>query len=308
MIGISGISVYAPEDYIDNIAQAEKFGHDAKFVRKRLGPVKLPIVGESMDTSDMALLAFNNLMDEYNVEKSEVEAVIIVTQNPDGEGLPHAAAIMHGKAGLEDSVAAFDISLGCSGYVYGLSVLKGLMVECGMKQAVLITADPYSKVVDRTDRTTSLLFGDAATATLLTNNPKIAIGRPLMSSRGADWKSLFVQDGVVNMNGRAVYDFAREAVPKQIVEYFEKNKIDLNSIDLVALHQGSSAIIDAIKSKFPDHKGKFINNLECHGNTVSSSIPIVLKEHFIDNDQIKNVLISGFGVGLSWATNILRKI
>jgi 3-oxoacyl-[acyl-carrier-protein] synthase-3 len=308
MIGINGISIYCPQSYIDNIEQGEKFDHDEKFIRKRLGPIKLPIVDVGIDTSDMAMFALNRLVKEYKIDKSEIEALVVVTQNPDGEGLPHTAAIVHDKAGLADSVAAFDISLGCSGYVYGLSVLKGLMVECGMEKAVLITADPYSKVVNRNDRASTLLFGDGATATLLTNNPKVGIDKPLMSTRGSGWKSISVENGVLEMNGRAVYDFARHEVPKQIIEYLNKNNLGLDSIDMVALHQGSSAIIDAIKNKFPEHRDKFVNMLENYGNTVSSSIPIVLKECFLDDGNVNSVLVSGFGVGLSWATTRLYKV
>src|SRR5690606_34876431 len=113
------------------------------------------------------------------------QALVVVTQNGDGEGLPHTSALVQTKLGLSTTVAAFDVSLGCSGYVYGLAILKGLMETAGMTDAILITADPYSKVIDPTDRVTTLLFGDAATATLLSNRGEWHIHTPTFGTDGA---------------------------------------------------------------------------------------------------------------------------
>jgi 3-oxoacyl-[acyl-carrier-protein] synthase-3 len=308
MIGINAVATYSPDSFIDNVKQGKKFEHDLGFIKKRLGPLKLPIIGEDECTSDMALKSFNKLIKNHDINKDLIEIVAIVTQNPDGEGLPHASAIFHEKSNLGDSVAVFDISLGCSGYVYGLSIIKSMMKECGMKHGVLITADPYSKVIDRDDRTTSLLFGDASSATYLTDTPIVKIDRPSLCSRGSGWKSLYISNGTIKMNGRDVYDFARKEVPNQINSYMSKNNLNLDDIDMFIMHQGSSAIIDAIKSKYPGHEHKFINNLEEYGNTVSSSIPIALQQVFLNDNSVNNVIISGFGVGLSWATTKLSKI
>jgi 3-oxoacyl-[acyl-carrier-protein] synthase-3 len=129
-----------------------------------------------------------------------------------------------------------------------------------------------------------------------------------LCSRGSSWKSLYVANGVIKMNGRDVYDFARKEVPIQIKSYMNKNNLKSDEIDMFLMHQGSTAIIDAIKNKFPGQEHKFLNNLHSHGNTVSSSIPIALKELFINNTNADNVIISGFGVGLSWATTKLSKL
>lgn len=308
MIGIRAIASYIPDGRIDNLYQAEKFGVGADFIRDKIGAMRLPLKAVAQETSDLALEAVKALTGRYPLNISEIDALIVVTQNPDGVGLPHTAAIVQHKLEMSSKVAAFDVSLGCSGYVYGLSILRGLMEQVGLKNGVLVTADPYSCVINRENRNTSLLFGDAATATWLSRKPEWVFGRPLLETDGAGSKSLYVDDcHELQMNGRHVFNFASVRVPQQINRYFEERNIEPSEIDLFCLHQGSAAIVDAISRRYPDVQDRFVKDIVETGNTVSSSIPLLLEKHVLGK-ELKRVLICGFGVGLSWATNLIEKV
>ena len=308
MIGIKAIASYIPKSHIDNFVQAENFGETSEFIEHKIGAVSLPVMGEEVETSDLAVQAVKNLCREQDLDQSEIDALLVVTQNPDGYGLPHTAAIVHSKLGLSSHVASFDISLGCSGYVYGLSVIRGLMEQTGLQNGVLVTADPYSKVIDRNDRVTSLLFGDVATATWLSDHALWSFRKPLLETQGSGASCLCVdKGGKLHMNGREIFNFAARQVPKQIDRYLEREGLVLTDIDLFCLHQGSGAVLDAISRHYPAVRDRFLKDIRNTGNTVSSSIPLLLQKYVL-GQEFNFVLISGFGVGLSWATNLVERV
>ena len=306
MIGIRSIASFIPNDKIDNIKQAEQFGESDSFITQKIGALRLPVMSSNMDTSDMAVSAVNELVKKHGLVLDEIDVVVVVTQNGDGAGLPHTSAIVQSKLGLNSQVAAFDISLGCSGYVYGLSIIKGFMENVGLRNGLLITADPYSKIIDRNDRITSMLFGDAATATWLTEDSHWKFSKPVLATDGSGAENIEVVDGVLSMNGRQVFNFASKKVPAQIREFLLSRNLEACDIDLFCLHQGSLSIVEAIAKRFPDVKERFLSDIEETGNTVSSSIPLLL-EKLIRDEDLNKILISGFGVGLSWATNIIYR-
>jgi 3-oxoacyl-[acyl-carrier-protein] synthase-3 len=306
MIGIEAVGSYIPTVYVDNKSQAEKFGEKSSFASDRIGALKLPMKEAKEETSDLAVLAFQDLVSNSGLKLDEVECLIVCTQNPDEEGLPHTSAIVQDKLGLSKNVAAFDISLGCSGYVYGLSVIKGFMLASGLTKGVLVTSDPYSKIVNREDKNTSMLFGDAATATLISKEYKFSIGVPLFGTDGSGRENLQCVDGVLQMNGRQVFNFAATNVPTQIRNLLARDNIEFDEIDVFLLHQGSKHIVTTIARKLGVNAEKVPIALENTGNTVSSSIPLLL-ERYMNNSSISRLVISGFGVGLSWATAILDR-
>lgn len=308
MIGIRAIASHLPQGNLDNLEQAQRFGETTDFIHNKIGATTLPLKESKQEASDLAAQAVSKLLEQSGLELANIDALVVVTQNPDGMGLPHTAAILQQKLGMHSQVAAFDVSLGCSGYVYGLSILRGLMEQAGLKNGVLVTADPYSKVINREDRITSLLFGDAATATWLAEDPEWQFGRPLLETDGSGRDSLFVDDQrQLHMNGRQVFNFAAVRVPQQINCYLVENGLSATDIDLFCLHQGSAAIIDAISRRYPKVQERFVKDIRETGNTVSSSIPLLL-EKYVLGKEINRVLICGFGVGLSWATNVIEKV
>lgn len=308
MIGVRAIASCIPDNRMDNLEQAARFGETPEFINTKIGATSLPVISTNEETSDLAVAAVRKLCDSQGLKPDDIDALVLVTQNPDGKGLPHTSAIVQHKLGLSSAVAAFDVSLGCSGYVYGLSVLRGLMNEAGLKNGVLVTADPYSKVINRDDRVTSLLFGDAATATWLADDAKWHFGAPFLETDGSGHETLYVDErNQLHMNGRLVFNFASVRVPQQISRYLNDAGLQAKDIDLFCLHQGSAAIIDAIARRFPEVRERFVKDMQNTGNTVSSSIPLLLEKHVM-NRNIDRVLICGFGVGLSLATNLIERV
>lgn len=306
MIYINNIASYIPDNFIDNYNNADRFSESIQFIDSKIGAAILPRIPDGFNTSDLAVKAVEQLLRKTQLLKKDIEALVVITQNGDFGGIPHTSALVQGKLGLKNDVSCFDLSLGCSGYVYGLSLLKSHMIEMGYHNAILVTADPYSKIINNNDKVTSLLFGDAATATLLSTKGLFSIGRPLLNTDGSGELTL-VKKEYLYMNGRKVFNFAATKVPAQINQYITKYSLDINEIDLFLLHQGSAAIIEVITRKLKSTRDKIPMEMFATGNTVSSSIPLLLEKYLNDKSQ-REIIISGFGVGLSWATNLLRRV
>lgn len=306
MIGIEAIGTYLPPGRIDNRQRMAQFEVDEAFLNEKTGMLRLAVKAEDEETSDLCCKAFADLQAKTTIQLEDIECVVVCTQNPDGKGLPHTSAIVHGKLGLPDTCSVFDISLGCSGFVYGLSVIQSFMQANGLRKGILFTADPYSKIVDERDKNTSLLFGDGATATLISDAPKWLTGKFLFGSYGKENAAIQIKENSQKllMNGRGVFSFSATTVPKNIVSMLEANNLAIEDIDCFALHQGSRYIVETIKKRLgvTDEKCPFV--AADYGNTVSSSIPLLLDS--IDYDA-KHVVIAGFGVGLSWASTVLFK-
>ncbi|KPW67808.1 putative 3-oxoacyl- synthase III [Pseudomonas cannabina] len=307
MIGIKSIASYVPVAGVDNYAQGARFGKDEDFILGKIGSTFLPRKDAGQETSDLCVEAANTLFaNNPQLQRESIDVLIVVTQNGDEEGLPHTAAIVQDKLGLSTNVAAFDISLGCSGYVYGIYALKGFMEAAGLKNGLLITADPYSKIVDPEDRNTTMLFGDAATATWMGEGADWQLGKAKFGTDGSGAPHLKVSNGIFFMNGRQVFNFALLKVPAHLHELLAESDLTPDDIDAFCIHQGSAAIVDAVARRFEDKPEKFLKDMVETGNTVSSSIPLLIEKHVLGSSW-KRVALSGFGVGLSWGSAIIYK-
>jgi len=304
MLGIENIGSYIPPRRLSNFERKEKFGIDDHFIEEKIGVRSVSIKDQLEETSDLGVKAFEDLEKRTKISRGDIEALVVVTQNPD-INIPHASAIVHGKLDLPERCACFDISLGCSGFVYSLSVLHAFMKENSLRKGVLITADPYSKIVDPEDKNTSLLFGDAAAATLLSENPVFVPGKFTFGTLGLEHEKLITRKGVLYMNGRAVFNFAAKTVPGDIRLLAEKNGISLGEIDRFLLHQGSKIIVETIAAKLDIPLSKVPYVIHDYGNTISSTLPLLLKDE-LEGDA-KTIAMSGFGVGLSWSSGLLRR-
>lgn len=306
MIGIKSIASYIPAGRIDNIAQAASFDRDEAFVEAKIGTATLSVKDAGEETSDLCVAAVRNLLAKNpELRLEDVQALIVVTQNGDGEGLPHTSAIAQHKIGLPTSVACFDVSLGCSGFVYGLYVIKGFMEAAGLKNGILVTCDPYSKIMDRNDRMTTLLFGDAATATWIGEDPQWELGPARFGTDGSGADHLIVRDGCFHMNGRQVFNFASLKIIPHMQEVLEEAGLSLDSVDAYCLHQGSGAIVDAIAKRLGENGDRVVKDMFGAGNTVSSTIPLLMERYAFEGSQWQNLVMSGFGVGLSWGSAVL---
>lgn len=307
MYGIESIASYLPFQIESNLDLKEKLSLDVEFLEKKVGVINRRRMAEDEETSDLCCRAFDSLIEKKSINPEEIDFLMVCTQNPDARGLPHTSAIVHQKLGLGDQVAAFDISLGCSGYVYGLSVALSFMKSNDLRKGLFFTADPYSKIVKPDDRNTVLLFGDAATVTLLGKNGIWNLQDCIFSTRGSGASALWCHEDGLFMNGRAIFNFALLSVPAQVKELLEKAGLEPEDIDLFLFHQGSRFMVEQIIRRLGIPEEKAPIDLREKGNTVSSSIPLLL-EDFYQRTDIERILLSGFGVGLSWASCILRQI
>jgi len=305
MIGIKHIASYIPADRISNTERAESLGSSVQQVRERIGFCQLARMAHNEGALAMATQALGRLLAETGLATDDLNALVVVTQNPD-RAIPHLSAELHGRFSLPNHCACFDLGLGCSGYVYGLSVLQSFMQVNNMKRGVLVTADPYSRIVDAQDKATAMIFGDAATATLLDDAPHYMLGRYMFGTQGVDAEKIASTDGVLHMNGRSVFNFAALQVPPHIRETVRVNGLTLNDIDCFLLHQGSRYIVETIAERLQVDKSKVPFMSTDYGNTVSSSIPLMLSE-LMQNSACRRMVLCGFGLGLSWAGTVIQR-
>lgn len=306
MLGIRAIASYLPAVRKRNMDLTANFEVDEQFLRDKVGVLKRAVKAPEQDTSDLALLALQRLIVDQGLSAESIQVLVVVTQNPD-RNIPHVSALVHGRAGLSESCAVFDISLGCSGYVYGLSIVKAFMQSNGLSVGVLITADPYSKIIDESDRNTALLFGDAATATLITGDPVWSLDAFTFGSRGSGWSAIRTDGAKFVMDGRAVFSFAATQVPTDVRRLLDGAGLALNEVDRFVMHQGSRFIVKTIADRLKQPMQKFPVEIENCGNTVSSTIPLIL-EKMQGDSTAATIVLSGFGVGLSWASCLCRRV
>ncbi|MGE3591188.1 MAG: ketoacyl-ACP synthase III [Arcobacter sp.] len=304
MLGIKNIASYLPQNKISNYDKKDQFELDDDFIENKIGVKAHALKEKDEKASDLCVKAFENLLQKENIDINLIDCCVVVTQNPD-YNIPHTAAIVHGKLELPNECACFDISLGCSGYVYGLSNIFSFMKNNGLKKGLLFTADPYSEIVDSEDKNTALLFGDGATVTYVTEEGIYIPKAFSFGTSGKDYKELVCEEKLY-MNGRAVFNFTATTIPKHIQNLLEKNGLEDSSIDKYILHQGSKYIVDTIRKRLKVDEAKVPFDMYEYGNTISSSIPIILEKE-MKSEELKRFVISGFGVGLSWGSAIIEK-
>jgi 3-oxoacyl-[acyl-carrier-protein] synthase III len=319
MPGIVDIAGYLPARMLDNDEMVARFGFERAFLDGKLGIQRRHIAAESEGVADMAVAAARKLIDRAIVDKAEIELVVLCTQNPDYK-LPTTANIVQAALGLPVTVAAFDINQGCSGYVYGLNVTKAMMQANGWKTGLLLTSEAYSKVIDPSDRNTVPLFGDGAAATLVQSGGPGRIGRFTFGSDGSGAQDLIVKaggglnpamvcagEGALRMNGRAIFNFMMSRIPRDVELCLAANSLRVQDVDLFLFHQASRFMVESLASALKLPLEKVPIALAESGNTVSSTLPLLIEAlGGLRALAGKTVLLSGFGVGLSWASTILK--
>ena len=308
MIGINAISIEIPTTRSETALLASAVGVDEDLLRNSMGFARLSRKAPAQEASDLCVAAALKLFSAEGIANSIIDCAVVVTQNPDGYGIPHVAAIVQAKLGLSVSCATFDIGLGGSGYVYGLSVAKSFMESNGLKRGLLFTSDPYSRVVSEYDNKTALLFGDAATVTFLTDEPAWEIGRCDFGTVGTLGHALQVRiklGGRLHMDSNIVSEFAQERASRSLRRAIALNELTMEQIDRILVHQGTRAEVEGIAREVGSPE-KVAFYAETYGDTISSSIPIMLSENIAPTD--KCVALCGYGTGLSWSSTILTRV
>lgn len=309
-VGIEAIEYYLPKRFMTSEELASNFGFDLQFVEEKIGVKRIYIAGENEMTSDLAVAAIKKLFEKRPDIKEKINVIAVCTQTPDYQ-LPHTSALVHKKLGLNMDVACFDIGLGCSGFVYGLSVVKAFMEENDMEYGILVTAETYSKIINVRDKNTKPLFSDAAAVTLIGKKPYLTPLKFTFGTNGNSYDSLILRNqDYLFMDGRGIFEFVATVVPDDLKRCLEINGLKIGDIDYFVFHQASNFMLDTLSKKIGiagDHR--VLKCLDRFGNTVSSSIPIALDTiKGTDGNGGLKILISGFGVGLSWASTILTTL
>ena len=308
------IARYLPKEIRTNQDIAEMHPeYSIEKISKKIGISKRHIAAVDEFVSDMGTSAAEILFGKFNIDKNIIDFLILVTQSPDYL-LPATSSIIHANLELPIDAGNIDINQGCSGYVYGLSLAKGLIKGGVAKNILLITADTYTKYISEEDKSNKTIFGDGASATLVTKNDADNLGEFIFGADGKGVKDLYVRGGALRdsglspeiiMNGPNVFNFTIRVVPKLIENVIKKNNISSDEIDYYIFHQANMFMLSHLKRKIKIPDNKFIIEMEDFGNTVSSTIPLVLENSNIDFTG-KTVLLAGFGVGLSWSAVIIK--
>lgn len=329
MAYIKAIKCFIPPYTLDNNALQEQLKDSCvEKTAKGVGVSNRHIASNDTTAGDMAVEAANKLFEKSGIKREEIDFIIMATQSPD-HFLPPTACIIQDKLNIPTTAGAFDFDLGCSGYVYGLAI-AGSFVDSGLaKNVLLLTGDTITRFIHPEDNN-RVLFGEAASATVVSMNGFVRIGKFEKGSDGSGADCLIVKNGAARhlartghetldnegntrrddyfyMDGSSVFNFTIDRVPSLINETLRQNEISLEEVDHVVLHQANKFMLNTLRKVCHIPKDKFYINLENTGNTTSTTIPLAL-EDCLDKRLFKNgdkVLIAGFGVGLSWAGTVL---
>jgi 3-oxoacyl-[acyl-carrier-protein] synthase-3 len=311
--GIACIASHLPGEPIGNEGLVARHGFDEAFIRDKLGIHRRHFAAQNQYASDLATAAVESLIVRNDLDRASIPLLIVVTQTPD-YCLPHVAALVQERTGLSTDLASFDLSLGCSGYVYGLSVVQSMMTAQGFERALLVTAETYSKLMSEDDRATAPLFGDGATATLLTREPIYVVGKGVFGTDGRGANDLIARGSAVRrdrqeplfMDGRAIFNFVMTRIPGLIDRCLAANGLERQEIDVWVFHQASRYMLDALAPRIGVSKDRMLINIAETGNTTSSSIPLIIEHEVLSSGaKPRRMLLCGFGVGFSWGATVL---
>ena len=331
MAYIKAISYYLPEKVVTNEELLKEFPEwSVDKVAQKVGVDSRHLASEGETAGDMAEKAARILFKEHDIDPQSIDFIMLCTQSPD-YFLPSTACILQDRLGIPTSAGAFDYNLGCSGCIYGMAIAKGLIASGIAKNVLLLTAETYNKYLHPSDKSNRSIFGDGAAACLISTEGIAEIGEFSLGTDGSGANNLIVKTGAARqnqhtgmsveddeghlwyddylyMNGGAIFNFTLDAVPGMMKDILTKNDLAKEVIDYFVFHQANKFMLNTIRKVCVLPKDKFYVNLTETGNTVSSTVLIGLKD-CINNKSITagmKVMISGFGVGLSWGGTILH--
>lgn len=303
----------------DDLARANP-GWDLDLIAEKTGIRQRHLAAPNETASDLGVAAAKKLLSQYNIDPHSIDFLLFCTQTPDCP-LPTTSCMMQDRLGLKTSCGALDFNLGCSGYVYGLSLADGLIRTGSVKRLLFITGETYSKYIDPSDRSLRTIFGDAATATLIESHDQPSISGMQYGTDGKGADTLLVSQSVrpvseslkprhrkrwpsdLYMDGPSLINFAVGAIPQVIDNVLAAEKLSLKDVDLFLFHQATFKMLDQLRERLDLTFDRMPLYLENVGNTVSSTLPILirdLRDHGKLNPELLTMMI-GFGVGWSWA-------
>jgi 3-oxoacyl-[acyl-carrier-protein] synthase-3 len=327
---IKAVDYYLPEIVVTNEDLVREFPEwSVDKIAAKVGVDKRHIAAADETATDLAIKAAQKLFAQ-GVDKQSIDYVLFCTQSPD-YFLPASACVIQDKLGLSKNIGALDFNQGCSGFIYGLSLAKGLLGADIASNVLLLTAETYSKRLHPRDKGNRTIFGDAASATLIAADGFAEIGNFCLGTDGSGAENLIIRTGgsrnpeksnivefdennnpvspdYIYMDGAEIFSFTLSEVPSLLRNTLEKNKIEKDEVDLFIFHQANKYMLDFLRKKLKIDENKFYVCLSEVGNTVSSTIPIALCEAMKAGVFKKGMktMVAGFGVGLSWGGCLLK--
>ncbi len=326
---IKDIAYHLPQRVVTNEELVEEFPEwSVEKIAEKVGILERHVAAEGETATDLAVNAAEKLFEKGNVKKEDIDFILFCTQSPDYK-LPSSSCIIQDKLGIKTSSGAFDFNLGCSGYEYGLAVAKGLIVGGVARNVLLLTGETYNKYLHPCDKGNRTIFGDGASATVISTNGFAEIGEFCLGTDGSGANDLIVKSSGARhalkmsdlyfdeggnpissdhlfMNGQDIFMFTLVKVPKMVKDVLVKNHLQKEGISLFVFHQANKYILEHLRKKLKIEEEQFFMNIAMVGNTVSSTIPIALCDAQEQGKLKGNVLLAGFGVGLSWGATIIK--
>lgn len=328
---IKSIAYYLPQTVVTNEDLIKDFPEwSVEKIASKVGVIKRHVAAATETATDLAVNAAEVLFARGEVSKEDIDFVLLCTQSPDYL-LPTSACIAQNRLGLRTSIGALDFNLGCSGYVYGLSLAKGLIYGGIARNVLLLTAETYNKHLHPRDKGNRTIFGDAATATVVSTEGIAEIRNFSLGTDGSGYENLMIKSGGTRfpekqndltfdengnphssdylfMNGSEIFTFTLDNVPPLVKDTLRQNEMEKEDVNLFVFHQANKYMLDFLRKKIKIAPEFFYNCLANYGNTVSNTIPIALC-NALDDGSIKSgskVMIAGFGVGYSWGGTVLN--
>jgi 3-oxoacyl-[acyl-carrier-protein] synthase-3 len=327
---IKSIASYLPEQVLTNEMLSTAFPEwSVEKISSKIGICERRIAGSETITG-MAVKAAKNLFESSRLNPNDVDYILLCTQSPDYI-LPTSACIIQHELNIPSSSGAIDFNQGCSGYIYGLSLAKGLIAGKIAKNVLLITSEAYTKHIHHEDKSNMAIFGDAATASWITTGSGLEIENFVLGTDGKGANNLIVNNGgsrfpkddgksyidsngmthhdnCLFMNGSEIFNFTLESIPPLISATLKSNDLQMDDVNWFVFHQANAFMLHHLRKKIGIHLDKFPINMEYTGNTVSSSIPLVLENLFIEKkiNSFDTLMLTGFGVGYSWGSVIIK--
>lgn len=329
MAFIKAISYYLPDKVVSNEQLVMEFPEwSVEKIAKKVGIDERHIAADDETAGDMACKAAERLIVENDIDRGTIDFVLLCTQSPD-YFMPSTSCLIQNRLGLSTRCGAFDFNLGCSGYEYGLAVAKGLIASGIAKNILLLTAETYTKHLHPKDKGNRTIFGDGASASLISTDGFAMIGEFALGTDGSGFDRLIRKTGGMRhiqplddfrqdengaplssdhlfMDGKAIFDFTSDVVPPMVEEALRKNGLSKDDVGLFVFHQANKYMINYLRKLMRIDKDRFYVFMERVGNTVSSTIPIALCEARKEGRLRGNVVLAGFGVGLSYGATILQ--
>lgn len=331
-IDVIGISACVPRRTISNRTEFTEY-YDPEELSKTIATIGVEerrLADSNTCTSDLCYAAAEKLICNMNINKSEIGAVIFVSQTPDYK-LPASACLLQDRLCLSKGTIAFDINLGCSGYVYGLFVAMSLLQIQGMGNILLLAGDTPSKIISKHDKSTNLLFGDSGTATIIGYSSNQRTSYFSLYSDGSGNRAIIQESGgsrhpstigtiemkentngkilspeYIWMDGAEVFSFTIREVPNDIRNLVAFSEVNFDEISSFVFHQANKFMLDFLSKKLNIPSNKFPLSLKMFGNTSSASIPLTIVTNLNkETANLSKVLLSGFGVGLSWGSALI---